>query len=270
MGSRRYRRILLLTACSLTFVAVGSTGLASAACSISRPPCDTGGVTSADPGFTGGVDVHVSSCAKPAPGCSDLRGPRGLQGVKGKTGAAGRVGASGVTGSSGVQGPQGVQGATGAAGAAGAAGPAGATGATGPGGSSEYGYVYNTSGQTVAIGGAITFDSSGVLAGIVHAPGSATITIVNAGTYEVTFSVSSTGEPYQVGMHIDGTLVPGSDYGTAAATGGESAGQAIVTVAAGSTLTIVNDASAAAFSLAATIGGTQTTTNASVMITEVG
>ena len=156
----------------------------------------------------------------------------------------------------------------GATGPAGSTGATGATGAAGSSGLSQYAYVYNDAAQTVAIEADVTFNKNGVLtAGITHAagtPGAAGITLVNAGDYKVTFSVSGT-EANQMALFVNGTLVPGTVYGSGAGTQ-QNTGQAIVTFAAGDVLTLRNHTSAAAVSLATPIGGTQANANASVVI----
>jgi hypothetical protein len=100
--------------------------------------------------------------------------------------------------------------------------------------------------------------------GISHPPGNAGIGIVEAGTYEVTFSVSGT-EPSQIAIFLNGTLVPGTIYGSGAGTQ-QNTGQAIVVIPAGAVLTIRNHTSSAAVGLAAPIGGTGASSNASVVI----
>jgi hypothetical protein len=100
--------------------------------------------------------------------------------------------------------------------------------------------------------------------GIKHAPGSAGIEIVETGTYELTFSVSGT-EPSQMALFLNGTLVPGTIYGSGAGTQ-QNAGQAIFSASAGAVLTVRNHTSSAAVGLAAPIGGTQPSSNASVVI----
>lgn len=199
-------------------------------------------------------------------------GPQGLQGVQGDTGAAGPTGspgatgppgASGPTGSAGPQGPPGVDGATGPVGAT---GPPGATGPAGANGLSEYAYVYNLAAETVPLEGDVTFSLNGVMtAGITHIPGAAGIRLVNAGTYSVTYSISGT-EPSQFALFVNGsTLVPGTTYGSGAGTQ-QNVGQAIVIFAAGDVVTVRNHTSASAIGLAAPIGGTQSSVNASVTI----
>jgi hypothetical protein len=147
-------------------------------------------------------------------------------------------------------------------------GPAGSTGATGPTGSnglSQYADVYNLGAQTVALEADLTFDTNGVLtSGITHVAGSAGVVLLNAGTYRVTFSVSAT-EPSQMALFVNGVVVPGAVYGSGAGTQ-QNTGHTIVTVAAGAVLTIRNHTSSAAIGLATPIGGTQGSTNASVVI----
>jgi hypothetical protein len=129
----------------------------------------------------------------------------------------------------------------------------------------EYAYVYNLAAQTVAVEAPVLFDTNGATtAGITHAPGTAEITLVNAGTYKVTFSVSGS-EPNQMALFVNGVVVPGTVYGSGAGTQ-QNTGQAIVAFGAGDVLTVTNHSSAAAVGLASVVGGTQANTNASVVI----
>ncbi len=149
---------------------------------------------------------------------------------------------------------------------------AGATGATGPAGASgvsEYAYVYNLTAQTVAIDAPVVFDSNGAISsGFTHVLGDAGITVLDAGTYKVTFSVSGT-EPNQMALFVDGVVVPGTIYGSGAGTQ-QNTGQAIFTIGAGGVLTVQNHTSAAAVGLASVVGGTQANVNASVAIEKLG
>jgi hypothetical protein len=111
----------------------------------------------------------------------------------------------------------------------------------------------------------IPFDTNGVMtAGITHTVGNPGITLVNAGDYKVTFSVSGT-EPNQMALFVNSVLVPGSIYASGAGTQ-QNTGQVIVTVPAAAVLTVRNHSSAAAVGLATPIGGTQASANASVAI----
>jgi hypothetical protein len=185
-----------------------------------------------------------------------------VTGTAGSTGAPGPQGAAGPTGASGTRGDDGASGPTGSTGATGDTGPAGTNGLA------EVGYVYNLTAETVAIETDIPFDSNGPMtAGIIHDPGSSQITLVNAGTYKVSFSVSGT-EPNQMAVFIDGDVVAGSTYGSGAGTQ-QNNGQATVVVADGDVLTIRNHSSGAAVGLASGIGGTLANVNASVSIERV-
>ena len=250
---------------SVVAVAAGPSGPA--------PPCKPAR-------FTGSARAHSSRCVTPPPASPGQRGPqgvRGLRGVTGKTGAAGPQGPQGVQGNTGAAGSTGATGATGPAGPTGATGLTGATGATGstgpagPAGTNglaQYAYVYNLAAEVVAIEADVTLGTNGVLtSGITHAPGTAGITLVNAGTYEVTYSVSGS-EPSQFAVFDNGALVAGTIYASGAGTQ-QNNGQAIITVAAGDVLTIRNHSSAAAVTLATPVGGTQAEVNASVTITKL-
>jgi hypothetical protein len=185
--------------------------------------------------------------------------------VPGATGATGAAGATGPQGTAGVNGTNGTLGATGTVGATGAAGPAG-------GGLSQYAYIYNDAAQTVDIDADVNFNKNGTrTSGITHAagiPGAAGITLVNAGDYKVAFSVSGT-QASQMALFVNGTLVPGTVYGSGAGTQ-QNTGLAIATFAAGDVVTVRNHSSAAAVGLAALIGGTEATTNASIVIEKLG
>ncbi|CAN5505430.1 hypothetical protein BH20ACT18_BH20ACT18_05180 [soil metagenome] len=111
----------------------------------------------------------------------------------------------------------------------------------------------------------VSFDTNGVLTpGITHAPGTAGIAFVNAGTYKVTFSVSGV-EPSQFALFVNGALVPGTVYGSGAGTQ-QNTGQVIVTLGAGDVLRLRNHTSSAAVTLQTLAGGTQANANASVAI----
>lgn len=225
-----------------------------------------------------GIDlVTVKFCCVSAPqstsgsilaGGGSGRGGRGPQGVPGTAGAQGATGATGPSG-----GPTGPSGATGATGATGSAGDTGTTGATGPsgpqgepgvGGLLGYGYIYNLTAQSVAIEAPIVFDSTGPVLGVIHAPGTTDIEVVDAGTWSITYSVSGT-EPNQFSIFVNGVPAPSTIYGSGAGTQ-QNTGQAILVLGAGDIITIVNHSSAAAVGLASLIGGTQENVNASVLL----
>lgn len=128
-----------------------------------------------------------------------------------------------------------------------------------------YGYIYNLTPRVVAIEAPVLFDSNGVItAGILHTPGTSTIQVVEQGDYEVTFSVSGT-EPNQFALFLNGVPLPQTVYGSGAGTQ-QNNGQVILTLAAGSVLSLHNHTSAAAVTLASVVGGTQPNVNASIVI----
>jgi hypothetical protein len=171
-----------------------------------------------------------------------------------------------IAGGAGPAGPPGPQGLAGPPGPRGVPGPAGLPGAPGSGGGiSDYAYVYNTGGQTVAIDADVVFASNGpISAGITHALGDAAVTILNAGDYKVTFIVSGV-EPNQFALAVNGTAVASTIYGSGAGTQ-QTSGQAIITLAAGDVVTLRNHSSAAAVMLQTLAGGTQANVNVSMVI----
>ena len=117
----------------------------------------------------------------------------------------------------------------------------------------------------MAIEADVNFDTNGVMTpGITHAPGAASVALVNAGDYKVSFSVSGV-EPSQMALFLNGALVPGTVYGSGAGTQ-QNTGQVIVRAGSGDVLTLRNHSSSAAVGLQTNAGGTQTNANASLAI----
>lgn len=146
-------------------------------------------------------------------------------------------------------------------------GATGPQGPAGPAGQPNYGYVYNVSAQTVAIEAPVIFDSNGPLSGFTHTAATAAIGVQSAGMYLIDFSASGT-QADQFALTDNGTVIPGTTYGSGAGTQ-QNNGQVIVNLAAGDVLTLVNHSSAAAIGLATTIGGTQANVNASIVIEQL-
>ena len=203
-------------------------------------------------------------CAFPLPQI----GPTGITGATGFTGPTGITGATGPSG--GPPGPTGPTGITGATGPSGPAGSAGSTGPTGPAGLttsglSQYAYVFNTAAQVVALEAPILFNSHGkITSGFTHTLGTSQMTVINAGDYKISFSVSGV-EPNQFALFLNGAPVTNSVYGSGAGTQ-QNNGQTILTLAAGDIITLNNHTSAAAVTLQTLAGGTQTNINASIVI----
>ncbi|NYC52740.1 hypothetical protein DE171_005277 [Clostridium beijerinckii] len=119
-------------------------------------------------------------------------------------------------------------------------GPTGATGA----GLAADGYVYElaTIADSTVVGGAdVPFSNNGPLSGITHTPGTTTITVASAGTYEINYGVSITaGVGAQIAIAVNGT-VDASTPITALVATGELFGSAILTLAAGDVITLRNN-----------------------------
>jgi hypothetical protein len=253
----------------------GPTGPTGTASTVPGPTGPSGptGAASIVPGPAG-----PTGTASTVPGPMGPAGPAGPSGptgtastVPGPTGPNGPTGAASIVpGPAGPTGPTGPAGPTGPTGAAsivpGPTGPTGPAGPTGPsGGLSQYGYIYNTSAQTVAVATAVTFDTNAFLTGgIAHSAGLAPITFSAPGDYKVTFSISGVG-PNQFTLFLNGVPLPGAIYGSGAGTQ-QNNGQVIVAIAAADVLTLQNYTSAAAVGLQTVAGGTQSNVNASVVI----
>ena len=214
----------------------------------------------------GGVLGQCASIAgiTGATGPAGATGAQGIQGIQGIIGAQGPTGATGAQGSTGPQGTTGLQGPAGVTGATGLTGAQGSTGATGAL-SSAYAYVYNQqAAQVVAVESDIIFDTNGALAGFTHTPGSNTIVVINAGIYDISWSVSGV-EPNQFALFVNGAPVAGGVFGSGAGTQ-QNSGELITALSAGDVLTLRNHSSAAAVSLQTLAGGTQSNVNAAMII----
>ncbi|PGP84497.1 collagen-like triple helix repeat-containing protein, partial [Bacillus cereus] len=136
------------------------------------------------------------------------QGNTGAQGITGDTGATGPqgiTGAQGITGDTGATGPQGITGATGAT------GPQGITGATGPTGPNfpvATIVVQNNIQQTVLQFNNFIFGTAINVNNIIF-KGTDTVTVVNAGIYVISVSISTTAPgcaPFGIGISINGTV----------------------------------------------------------------
>jgi hypothetical protein len=140
------------------------------------------------------------------------RGPQGGRGPKG-SGGAGPAGPKGDTGAQGPKGDTGAQGPRGDTGAPGPKGDAGPKGDTGPAGSLTSAYLdaYSSSGQTVAAGSAVTFDTLAVApVGISDITANA-FAVSDAGKYLITFVVppAITFVSYQLRVNNNGVGLTG-------------------------------------------------------------
>ncbi|SHI79372.1 BclA C-terminal domain-containing protein, partial [Desulfosporosinus lacus] len=178
------------------------------------------------------------------------------------TGVAGATGATGVAGATGATGVAGATGVTGVAGATGATGVAGATGATGAG-LAAFGYVYDLSAvaQAVLPGTDVIFSSNGPLVNETHIAGTAPVTVLLAGDYQIDYSVSITlGLGSEIAIEVNGVVDPSTVVG-ALVGAGQVTGQAILTLAAGDVITLTNTSGIGLTLAAAPEVGAQMTIN---------
>ncbi|HWR56718.1 MAG TPA: hypothetical protein VN462_09425 [Negativicutes bacterium] len=107
-----------------------------------------------------------------------------------------------------------------------------------------FGYVYDlaTVDDATIIGGAdIPFSSSGPLFNVTHTAGSAIVTVLVAGTYEIDYSTNITlGVGAQIALAVNGTVDPSTPVSAVIATGTVS-GTAMLTLAAGDTIALRNN-----------------------------
>ncbi|QWG39122.1 collagen-like protein [Bacillus mycoides] len=253
--------------CAFPLPQIGPTGITGA----TGPPGPTGptGITGATgpsggpPGPTG--PTGITGPTGPSGGPPGPTGPTGITGATGPSGGPpGPTGPTGITGATGPSGPTGPTGPTGITGATGPSGPTGPSGLT-TSGLSQYAYVFNTAAQVIALEAPILFNSHGTItSGFTHTLGTSQMTVINAGDYKISFSVSGV-EPNQFALFLNGAPVTNSVYGSGAGTQ-QNNGQTVLTLAADDILTLNNHTSAAAVTLQTLAGGTQTNINASIVI----
>uniref|UniRef100_UPI001BB3DDB9 Gly-Xaa-Xaa repeat protein n=1 Tax=Bacillus hominis TaxID=2817478 RepID=UPI001BB3DDB9 len=154
------------------------------------------------------------------------------------------TGAQGPVGSTGAQGPQGNTGAQGPAGATGAQGPQGNTGAQGPAGTTGAGFpvativVTNNIQQTVLQFNNFIFHKVFNANNIIF-NGTDTVTVINAGIYVISVSISTTAPgcaPLGVGISINGAVA--TDNFSSNLIGDSLSFTSIETLAAGTNISV--------------------------------
>jgi hypothetical protein len=139
----------------------------------------------------------------------------------------------------GAQGPEGPRGPQGAKGDPGPTGPTGPTGAPG---TSQYAEFFALmppdNPTTVAVGDAVEFPQDGPGNGGITRSDPETFVLPDAGIYRVRFMVS-VDEAGQLGLELNGVLVPYTVFGRATGSS-QIVGEALITAAAGDTLSVVN------------------------------
>ncbi|HDR8049390.1 TPA: Gly-Xaa-Xaa repeat protein [Bacillus cereus] len=166
----------------------------------------------------------------------------GATGATGATGPQGPAGATGATGPQGIQGPAGATGATGPQGIQGPAGATGATGAQGPAGTPipvTIAAIGNSNPQTISPGTNLQFNQVFELTNISFNDTSDTLTILETGVYDISFSASTTfpgSSPFGFGISFNGQP-PTRNFSTNVI-GSAVSFSTIVTLQAGTTISI--------------------------------
>ena len=124
------------------------------------------------------------------PGATGPIGPTGPTGPRGSTGPQGPTGATGPQGEVGPQGPIGLTGPQGPQGIQGETGPQGPAGVDGTNGLASYGGAYDSGSDTIALTTTTTVLPLGTpLPSSDITTGTDTLTITNAGTYEIDYGI---------------------------------------------------------------------------------
>ena len=281
---------------------VGATGVAGTTGAVGATGA-TGAVGSTGAAGTNGAAGAVGAVG--APGAAGIKGENGTngdRGNKGDTGFKSLVAVSadipagiclngGIVANSGIdtnannsldlaeitsftyvcnvgKGDNGLKGDTGAKGDKGNQGDPGSTGATGPAnGLSAYGYIYSLLAQDIDIGRPVVFEKNTEMLNIEHKAPSSEISIKQAGTYLVSFSVSVIQES-QFALFVNKTAVLGSTFGSGAGTQ-QNNGQVIVRLTELDVVTLVNYQSNAAVGLQSNSGGKENNVLASITFLKV-
>ncbi|MEG7924862.1 collagen-like protein [Bacillus cereus] len=184
------------------------------------------------------------------------------------TGPTGHTGSTGNTGSTGSTGPTGSTGHTGSTGSTGSTGPTGSAGV----GLTNYLYVFDTTNQSIVVGGNVTFNTNGSIVGtaLTHITGTGNIIINTIGTYVAGFQLEAAREN-QFSFALNGTPIPGGRFGTGSPHSINQGTVAFTVTAVPSTLTLINNiSSAGTITLSNNDGGSLTSVSASISIFQVG
>ena len=276
-GCRRERQENCSCHCSYPLCPGGPvcpTGPTFSPCaSISVGSTETGAPGSEAVVFNSGTSQNVVLDFIIPAGATGPTGPQGLRGFTGMTGPQGPTGPQGQRGATGAQGPMGITGPQGPQGLQGVQGEVGPTGPTGPQGlqgiQGEVGPTGPTGPQgepaTLAYGGLYTAADTAVEAegGTVETvtlessfpsndttTGTSNITITTPGDYQIQYKLNASATDttaITVFVQNNGTAIPGSATSTTIDVTEEAslAGDAIVTLAAGDTLTLAFSSAAA-------------------------
>lgn len=171
-------------------------------------------------------------------------GPTGPQGPVGPSGLDGPIGPTGPTGTAGPAGPDGASGARGPTGATGVTGPTGSTGPTGT--IAAYAYFTNHSVQAVAASGVINLTTMETEFGGFSLTGTG-VTVPATGVYLIKYQVNC--DSSVISVFIRGSITGNIGSTSFGNNGGNSivTGSAIQLLAAGETLTLMNNNTVTAF-----------------------
>ena len=135
--------------------------------------------------------------------------------------------------------------------------------------SKAYGYVYNTANQTITPESSVPYSNSWIMLGVSHAAGSGSVSLDEAGTYAVWFSVNGQ-RPSQFALFLNNNLVPGSIYSVGLPSSSSNSGMAVISAQAGDILTVRNHNSLEPILLNSRLSGTEINVTASLLILKVG
>ncbi len=132
-----------------------------------------------------------------------------------------------------------------------------------------YGYVYNTGNQSITPESSVPFSNNGIMQGVSHTAGSDSVSLVEAGTYAVWFSVNGQ-RPSQFALFLNNNLVPGSIYSVGLPSSSSNSGMAVISAQAGDILTVRNHNSLEPILLNYRLSGIEINVTASLLILKVG
>ncbi len=135
--------------------------------------------------------------------------------------------------------------------------------------SKAYGYVYNTGNQTITPESSVPFSNSWIMLGVSHAAGSGSVSLDEAGTYAVWYSIDCQ-QPSQFALFLNNNLVPGSIYSAGFPSSSSNSGMAVISARAGDILALRNHDSLEPIILNHRLSGIEINVTASLLILKVG
>ncbi|HHY2677443.1 TPA: collagen-like protein, partial [Bacillus toyonensis] len=139
-------------------------------------------------------------------------------------------------------------------------------------GLTNYLYVFDTTNQSIVVGGNVTFNTNGPIIGtaLTHISSTGNIIINTIGTYVAEFQLVASREN-QFSFALNGTPIPGGRYGTGSPHSINQGTVAFTVTVVPSTLTLINSTSSAGtITLSNNDGGSSTTVSVSISIFQIG